>query len=99
MNLILDIKKFSKLLNYNTFSIIVEAYRFFCMMVGQRYIGPEGSGIKENEFYGSRGPKKFTRQDWKNLSIEDRKKMTLRKDCQVTNVMKFLKKIEMFKNI
>lgn len=48
------------------------------MFVSQRYIGPEGSGRKENEFFNQTGPKKFTRQNWKKLSLEDRKRMMTR---------------------
>ena len=50
------------------------------MFVAQRYIGPEGSGMNENEFFNQRGPKKFTRKNWRELSIQDRKKMQVRID-------------------
>ena len=48
------------------------------MMVGQRYIGPDGSDQRENEFFNHRGPKRFTREDWKKMSQEDKKKMQKR---------------------
>ncbi|KAL7630789.1 UNVERIFIED_CONTAM: hypothetical protein RMT77_017219 [Armadillidium vulgare] len=55
-----------------------DGYRFFCMFVAQRYIGPEGSGKKENDFFNQRGPKRFSRRNWKDLSEEDRKQMRIR---------------------
>lgn len=55
-----------------------DGYRFFCMMVAQRYVAPDGSSQRENEFFGQRGPKRFTRADWNRLSKEDREKMEKR---------------------
>ncbi|KAG0710206.1 putative aarF domain-containing protein kinase 5 [Chionoecetes opilio] len=57
---------------------VTDGYRFFCMMVGQRYIGPDGSDQQENEFFSRRGPKRFNRADWKNMSKEDKEKMQKR---------------------
>ena len=57
-----------------------EGYRFFCMMVGQRYIAPDGSNQRENEFFNRRGPKRFTRADWRKMSKEDKAKMQKRMD-------------------
>lgn len=48
------------------------------MMVAQRYVAPSGSNQLENEFFGRRGPKKFTRSDWNKMSKEDREKMQKR---------------------
>lgn len=48
------------------------------MFVAQRYIGLEGSGRQENEFFSQSGPKKFTRKDYYNLPKEDREKMEKR---------------------
>lgn len=48
------------------------------MFVAQRYIGPEGSGRTENEFYDHIGPKKFSRQDWKALTDEEKNAMRKR---------------------
>ncbi|KAK8377646.1 hypothetical protein O3P69_013946 [Scylla paramamosain] len=57
---------------------VTEGYRFFCMMVGQRYIAPDGSNQRENEFFNRRGPKRFTREDWRKMSKEDKAKMQKR---------------------
>ncbi|MCL4113687.1 UNVERIFIED_CONTAM: hypothetical protein GTU68_037671 [Idotea baltica] len=57
---------------------VEDGYRFFCMFVAQRYIGPEGSGRSENEFFNQTGPKRFTRRNWKDLSKEDRERMKIR---------------------
>ncbi|KAK4310372.1 hypothetical protein Pmani_018065 [Petrolisthes manimaculis] len=57
---------------------VTDGYRFFCMMVAQRYVAPDGSSQRENEFFGQRGPKRFTRADWNRLSKEDREKMEKR---------------------
>lgn len=48
------------------------------MMVGQRYIAPDGSKQRENEFFNHQGPKRFTREDWRKMSQEDRRKMQKR---------------------
>lgn len=64
--------------NSSQLGVAAPGYRFFSMMVSQRYIAPEGSDALENEFFGRRGPKKFTRRDWKKLSKEDREKMQKR---------------------
>ncbi|XP_069997165.1 uncharacterized aarF domain-containing protein kinase 5 isoform X2 [Penaeus vannamei] len=55
-----------------------DGYRFFCMMVAQRYVAPSGSDKFENEFFGRRGPKSFTREDWKKLSKQEREIMRKR---------------------
>lgn len=57
---------------------VTDGYRFFCMMVGQRYIAPFGSNQRENEIFNRQGPKRFSREDWKKLSQEDKKKMQKR---------------------
>lgn len=48
------------------------------MMVGQRYIAPLGSNQRENEILGRKGPKRFSREDWRKMSKEDKKKMQKR---------------------
>ena len=57
-----------------------DGYRFFCMFVAARYIAPRGSGVQENEFFSQKGPKRFTRADYKKLTKEDRQKMQKRID-------------------
>ncbi|XP_076062664.1 putative aarF domain-containing protein kinase 5 isoform X3 [Oratosquilla oratoria] len=57
---------------------VKDGYRFFCMFVAQRYIAVDGSNQKENEILGRKGPKRFNRNDWKNLSKEDKEKVQKR---------------------
>ncbi|XP_071552106.1 uncharacterized aarF domain-containing protein kinase 5 isoform X4 [Panulirus ornatus] len=59
---------------------VTDGYRFFCMMVSQRYVPPSGSDKFENEFLGRQGPKKFSRSDWKKMSKLDREKLQKRMD-------------------
>jgi len=55
-----------------------DGYRFFCMLISQRYIGVEGSGRMENEFYSQHGPKKFSRAEYKKLNKEEKEHMQKR---------------------
>ncbi|KAF0311157.1 putative aarF domain-containing protein kinase 5 [Amphibalanus amphitrite] len=57
---------------------VTDEYRFFCMFVAQKYVGPPEGSKQENELLGRRGPKAFDREAWKNMSKEDRAKMQAR---------------------
>ncbi|XP_042223905.1 uncharacterized aarF domain-containing protein kinase 5-like isoform X2 [Homarus americanus] len=57
---------------------VTDGYRFFCMMVAQRYVPISGMDKSENEFFGASGPKQFNRSDWKKMKKEDREKMQKR---------------------
>ncbi|XP_045620948.1 uncharacterized aarF domain-containing protein kinase 5 isoform X2 [Procambarus clarkii] len=57
---------------------VTDGYRFFCMMVAQRYVAPSGSDKFESEFFGRQGPKQFNRSNWNKMKKEDKDKMQKR---------------------
>ena len=61
-------------------NFVVEAYRFFCMLVAQRYVGPENSEDSEYKVFlkNPQGQLHFDRNAMKNLSEDSRQEIVSR---------------------